>query len=160
MDTVYVETTVVGNFAGRKHPDPAVAARQDITQRWWGSASGKFRLLISQLVRDECCGGDPAAAAERLQAIDSLELLDITEAVQDLADKLTAAGAVPPSEPRDALHIAIAAAHGVQYLVTWNFKHIANAAMRGRIEAVCRDAGFEPPIICTPEELAGDDANA
>jgi hypothetical protein len=65
------------------------------------------------------------------------------------------AGAIPESEPRDALHVAIAAAHGVQYLVTWNFKHIANATLRGRINEVCRDNGYEPPIICTPEELAG-----
>jgi hypothetical protein len=61
------------------------------------------------------------------------------------------------SEPRDALHVAISAVHGINYLVTWNFKHIANATMRDRIESVCRDNGFEPPIICTPEELAGDE---
>ncbi len=71
-----------------------------------------------------------------------------------------AENAVPPTEPRDALHIAVAAVHGIQYLVTWNFRHIANASLRGRIESVCRDAGFEPPIICTPEELVGDDADA
>jgi hypothetical protein len=72
-----------------------------------------------------------------------------------------AGGAIPQTEPRDALHVAIAAVHGVQYLVTWNFKHIANATLRPRIDAVCRDNGYEPPIICTPEELAGmaDDAN-
>lgn len=160
MDTVYIETTVVGNLAGRMHPDPTIAARQNATRRWWPIASRQYRLLISQLVRDECSGGDPTAATERLAAIDALELLDITDEVRDLADQLIEAGAVPQSEPRDALHIAIAAVNGVQYLVTWNFKHIANAAMRGRIESVCRDAGLEPPIICTPEELAGDDDHA
>ena len=86
-----------------------------------------------------------------------MELLDISDEVRTLADNLMAFGAVPPSEPRDALHIAVAAFHGVQYLVTWNFKHIANAALRSRIELVCREAGFEPPIICTPEELVGED---
>jgi predicted nucleic acid-binding protein len=156
MDTVYVETTVVGNLAGRIHPDPVIAARQAVTRQWWPIASLRYRLLISQLVLDECAGGDPSAARERLDAVASLALLDVTDAVDDLANKLTENGAIPPSEPRDAFHIAVAAVHGVQYLVTWNFRHIANAATRKRIESVCRDAGFEPPVICTPEELAGE----
>lgn len=159
MDTVYVETTVIGHLAGRAHPDVTIAARQATTRRWWMAAAAKFQLLISQIVLDECSAGDPAAAQERLDEIDALPSLDITQAVRDLADQLLSNHAVPPTEPRDALHIAVAAVHGVQYLVTWNFKHIANATLRGRIEDVCRDAGFEPPIICTPEELAGDDSN-
>ena len=160
MDTVYVETTVVGNLAGRVHPDPNIAVRQAVTRRWWATAASRYRLLVSQTVLDECAGGDPTAAQERLEEIDSLPLLDITQQVHDLADDLTSCNAVPSTEPRDALHIAVAAVHGVQYLVTWNFEHIANASLRERIESVCRDAGFEPPIICTPEELAGDDADA
>lgn len=160
MDTVYVETTVVGNLAGRVHPDSIIAGRQAVTRRWWATATSRYRLLISQLVRDECAKGDPTAAQERLEKIDPLPLLNITGQVRGLADALTSANAVPPGEPRDALHIAVAAVHGVQYLVTWNFKHIANAAMRGRIESVCRDAGYEPPIICTPEELAGGNSDA
>lgn len=160
MDTVYIETTVVGNLAGRIHPDPVIAARQTVTRRWWATATSHYRLLISQVVRDECAGGDPTAARERFDEIESLPLLNITDQVRNLADELMTANAIPPTEPRDALHIAVAAAHGVRYLVTWNFKHIANATLRGRIESACRDAGFEPPIICTPEELAGDDADA
>ena len=89
-----------------------------------------------------------------------MALLDVTDAVRHLAGELAAKGAVPLSEPRDALHIAIAAVYGVQYLVTWNFKHIANATMRSGIESVCRNSGFEPPIICTPEELAETDYDA
>ncbi|MEO1616447.1 MAG: hypothetical protein AAFV88_11395 [Planctomycetota bacterium] len=81
--------------------------------------------------------------------------LQITDATRDLADALMDRKAIPESEPRDAIHIGIAAVHGVQYLVTWNFKHIANATLRDRINRVCRDAGHEPPIICTPEEIAG-----
>jgi predicted nucleic acid-binding protein len=160
MDTVYVETTVVGHLAGRVHPDPLIAARQAVTRRWWSTATTQYRLMVSQLVLGECAGGDPTAAQERLDEIDFLPLLDITDEVRELADELMSRGAVPPTEPRDAVHIAVAAVHGVQYLVTWNFKHIANATLRGRIESVCRDAGFEPPIICTPEELVGGDADA
>lgn len=85
-----------------------------------------------------------------------LTVLAITDDARNLARRLNAEGAVPQSEPRDALHIAVAAVQRVQYLVTWNFKHIANATMRSRIEQTCRDAGFEPPIICTPPEIPGE----
>ncbi|MCE9554924.1 MAG: type II toxin-antitoxin system VapC family toxin [Planctomycetes bacterium] len=154
-DTVYIETTVIGHLVGRKHPDAAIAVRQQITRDWWADATRHYRILISEIVRDECGAGDPIAAKERLDAIDSLSLLEVNEEVLVLANSLMTSGAVPPSEPRDALHIAISAVNGIQYLVTWNYKHIANAAMRSRIESVCRSAGFEPPIICTPEELTG-----
>src|SRR4029450_8292520 len=124
-DTVYIETTVIGHLAGRAHPDPAIAARQATTRRWWTTAVTKYQLLVSQIVADECGAGDPTGAQERLNEIDNLVLLDITQAVRDLADELMSSHAVPSTEPRDALHIAVAAVHGVQYLVTWNFKHIA-----------------------------------
>jgi predicted nucleic acid-binding protein len=161
MDTVYIETTVVGNVAGRIHPNPDIAARQRKTRRWCVTAKANYRLFISQMVFEECAAGDPSAAQERLNEIDELPRLDITDRAHELASALTSSGAIPPSEPRDALHIAVCAAHGIQYLVTWNFKHIANATLRGLIESVCRDNGFEPPIICTPEEIAGftDDAD-
>jgi predicted nucleic acid-binding protein len=93
---------------------------------------------------------------ERLDAIKALDLLDGTDETDALAAALIAENAVPATEPRDAFHIAIAATNGVKYLLTWNFKHIANASLRTKIETVCRDSGFEPPIICTPEELLGN----
>ena len=157
MDTVYIETTVIGHLVGRIHADPVIAGRQAVTRAWWSTAASMYRLLISQLVVEECSAGDDEAASERLDALESLELLDASPEVDALASLLTAAGAVPPSEPRDAYHIAIAAVNGVQFLVTWNCRHIANAAMRGPIEAVCRNAGFDPPVICTPDELSGVD---
>jgi len=160
MDTVYIETTVIGHLAGRLRSNAAIATRQQLTRGWWAEAQSQFRFLISQIVLDECAAGDPVAASERLAIADSLPLLDITEVIRELADELMARGAIPPSEPRDSLHVAISAVYGVNYLATWNFKHIANATMRGRIESVCRDAGFEPPIICTPEEMAGSETDA
>ncbi len=162
MDTVYVETTVIGNCAGRAHPDPVIAARQTVTRQWWTTAGGVYRLLASQLVIDECNAGDPTAAAGRLAALDGIELLAITDTAEVLAGELVAQKAVPASQPRDALHIAVAAANGVRYLATWNFKHIANPTLQDRIAAVCRHAGFEPPVICTPEQLleASDDPDA
>jgi len=154
--TVYLETTLIGHLAGRVHPDAVVSARQTITRDWWEHAASSFQLVASQLVVEECSAGDPDAANERLALLDNVGFLDITDSARRLAEHLTGAGAIPNTEPRDALHISIAAANGIQYLLTWNFKHIANAVMRERIERTCRDSGFEPPVICTPEELTGD----
>lgn len=155
METVYLETTIIGHMAGRLHSDPFVAARQQITREWWRDHAANFALYISQLVLDECGAGDPTAATERFSVVDGLDILESWDEVDTLADALIAGMAIPASEPRDAFHIAISAVNGVQYLLTWNFKHIANASLRSRIERICRDAGYEPPIICTPDELMG-----
>ena len=157
MDTVYIETTIVGHIAGRVHPDPFVAARQQLTRDWWRDKAPGYDVFISELVLEECSDGDRSAAAERLEVVKDIDLLESSDQVDDLANALLAGKAVPVSEPRDAFHIAIAAVNGVNYLLTWNYKHIANATRRGRIEQICRDAGFEPAIICTPDELMGTD---
>jgi predicted nucleic acid-binding protein len=155
MDTLYIETTIVGHLAGRLLADPIVSVRQQLTRVWWQNHAERYQLFISQLVLEECSAGDLSAAQERLEFLTNLELLDGTPATDSLAAALIAANAIPATEPRDAFHIAIAATNGVKYLLTWNFKHIANAKLRKRIEGVCRDSGFEPPTICTPDELLG-----
>lgn len=155
MDTLYIETTIVGHLAGRLLADPIVSARQQLTRDWWRNHAARYQLFISQLVLDECSAGDYSAAQERLEIIANLDLLDGTTATDSLAAALIASNAIPVTEPRDAFHIAITATNGVKYLLTWNFKHIANATLRKRIEGVCRDSGFEPPTICTPDELLG-----
>ena len=114
MDLIYVETTVIGNVAGRIHSNPDVASRQRTTRSWWNTAAAQYELAISQLVIDECSDGDPAAAQERLDVLDDLTVLAITDAARALARVLNAEGAVPPAEPRDALHIAVAAVQRVQ----------------------------------------------
>lgn len=157
METVYIETTIVGHIAGRIHRDPFVAARQEVTRKWWRDNAARYTVFISQLVLDECLNGDPSAAAERLDVVKDIDLIESSDEVDALAAALIAGKAIPVSEPRDAFHIAISAVNGVNYLMTWNFRHIANASLRGSIEQVCRDAGFEPPIICTPDELMGTD---
>ncbi len=153
MDTVYIETTVVGNIAGRLHPNPAISARQQLTRDWWVTASSRYKLVVSQLTIDECGDGDPDAAYERLDVIRHLPLLDESLAVELLADLLIARLAVPASQPRDALHIATAAVHGIQFIATWNFKHILNPYLQHKIADTCREGGYNPPVICTPEQL-------
>lgn len=153
MDTVYIETTVVGNIAGRLHPDAGIAARQMLTRVWWTTAPERYRLFISQLTLDECGDGDPDTAAERLDAIRGIAMLDTSDVAEDLARLLIDGLAVPASQPRDALHIATAAVHGVRFLATRNFEHILNPHLQTRIMDICRVSGFAPPVICTPQQL-------
>jgi hypothetical protein len=153
MDTVYVETTVIGNIAGRLHPDPVIAARQQITRNWWAIAPHRCRLFTSQIALDECGSGDPNAVAERIEIVRPVELLDTTDEAKDLARSLMDRLAVPASQPRDALHISIAAVHRVEFIVTWNFKHILNPHLQAKIAEVCREEGYRPPVICTPQQL-------
>ena len=150
---VYIETTVISYLTARPARDVVIAGHQQSTRDWWATASERFELVISELVREEAGAGDPDAVHARLTLLTSLALLDATAEAQELAERLVSASAVPEAATRDAAHIAIAAANGIEYLVTWNFRHIANAVTRPQIESVCRQAGFESPVICTPEEL-------
>ncbi len=152
MDSVYIETTVFGNIAGRLHPDPEISARQNVTRRWWSAAFVRYRLFTSQLTLDECGDGDPGAAAERMDFARKIELLEPSDAAKTLAKLLMDRLAVPASQPRDALHISIAAVHGVEFITTWNFKHIFNPHLQLKIADTCREGGFRPPVICTPQQ--------
>ena len=130
-----------------------IAAYQEITREWWHDASDRFDLVASALVVAEAGAGDPDAARIRLEALEDVTLLDATRDAEKLAHGLVELDAIPRRAADDAAHVAIAVANGVDFPVTWNFRHIANAAMRARIEQICRQAGCEPPVICTPNEL-------
>src|SRR5262245_61052701 len=150
---VYLETTIPSYLTAWPSRDLIIAAHQQITQQWWSTRKSEFDLFISQPVLDECSEGDEEAAARRLAAVSGIPLLSVTDKTTPLAESLLARVPLPPKAAADALHIAVAAEHGMDYLLTWNCAHIANAVLRPRIEAICREAGFAPPIICTPEEL-------
>lgn len=155
--TVYLETSVIGYATARTSRDLVVAGRQQITREWFAWGAQAYQLFVSQLVVREASSGDEEAARARVALIEGIPLLAVTDAVGALAGKLVGQGVIPTRAAEDALHIAVAAVHGVDFLLTWNFKHIANAAMRQAIERVCREADYEPPVICTPEELTNDD---
>ena len=159
--TAYIETSVVSYLTARPSRDVVVAAYREVTRAWWRDAAARLELVASELVRAECAGGDSGAARDRLKVLEGVALLGASPEAEDLARRLLDLGAVPREAAADAAHIAIAVTNGVEYLVTWNFRHIANAAMRVRIESACRQAGYEPPVICTPSELMetghGDD---
>ena len=153
MATVYVETTVVGIIAARDHSDPVIFARQTVSRDWHATATAHYELRVSDLVVAECSAGDPSAAAERLAAIEDVLLLAPNDDAEVLTNALLAGNAVPKTEPRDAAHIALAAVHGIDFLVTWNFKHILNPHTQHLIERICRENDFRPATICTPEQL-------
>jgi len=150
---VYIETSVISYLAARPSRDLLVAAHQQITSDWWTRSRPKFRVFVSGLVIREISAGDTEAAARRQSFASSLPLLDLSPAALELAERLLADCALPREAMEDSVHIAVAAVHGIEYLLTWNCKHIANATMRQRIESTCADAGYQAPIICTPEQL-------
>jgi predicted nucleic acid-binding protein len=149
----YVETTVVSYLTARPSRDVVIAAQQQITREWWQSAASRFDLIASELVVQEASAGDPDAAKDRIAVLEDLELLEVTSEIGELAQLLMDSGAIPRKAPEDALHIALAAINGIDYLVTWNCRHIANAALRTLIDEVCLTAGYSPVVICTPQEL-------
>ena len=149
----YIETSVVSYLTARPSRDVVVAAYQEITREWWRDAADRFDLVASALVVAEAGAGDADAARTRLDVLETLTLLDATAEAEELARSLLDLGMVPRVAAEDATHIAIAVTNGVDFLVTWNFRHIANAAMRSGIEQACRRAGYSPPVICAPNEL-------
>lgn len=149
---VYLETTIPSYLTARPSRDIVRAAEQEVTRAWWATRN-TFELYVSELVVDEVSAGDSQAATLRLQALVGIPLLGMTPEAEFLGTELVKRTALPQRAAIDALHISLAAVHGMNYLLTWNCKHIANATMRAKIEEVCRATGVEPPIICTPMEL-------
>jgi hypothetical protein len=152
---LYLETTVPSYLTAWPSRDLIRASHQQITREWWETRRSDFELFISQLVLDEAAAGDPEAARARLVVLANVPLLDLTEEVSSLALALVSSLALPVKATTDAAHIALAAVHGIHFLLTWNCAHIANAEMSTTIHAVCREHGFTAPVICTPEELMG-----
>jgi hypothetical protein len=130
-----------------------LASNQALTREWWSSRRSSFELFASGVVVDEAGRGDPKLASERLAILAGIQLLDVTALARTLAERLLRDTQIPRKAEIDAVHIAVAATSGMNYLVTWNCTHIANAVILPRVYDICRDAGYEPPFVCTPQEL-------
>jgi len=153
---LYLETTIASYLSAWPSRDLVTAAHQQVTQEWWQTRRLEFELFISQIVVQESSGGDADAAARRLEVLKDIPLLELTKEAKALADALVVQLRLPDKAALDAVHIAIAVVHGMDYLLTWNCTHIANASLRGKIEAACLARGYDVPVICTPEELLED----
>jgi hypothetical protein len=156
MQTIYVETSIIGYLTARSGNAVIFLARQELTRQWWQKHRGRYELVTSQLVLDEAGADDPTAAQERLAFLDKIALLDIEHPkVKQLADQLIAEQLLPEKAAADAKHVAVATVFGVDYLLTWNCKHIANADTLPKIYEMLRDSGFKPLLVVTPDEFSG-----
>jgi hypothetical protein len=154
--TVYIETTIVSYLTAWPSREVIRSAHQELTREWWKVERPHFELYASELVVRESKAGDATAAKERLDAIAQIPLLAITDDAMALAEHLIDGGALPRKAAADALHLAIAAVNRIEYLMTWNCRHLANVTMRDTIERACAERGKRAPKLCTPEELTGD----
>ena len=152
---LYLETTIISYLAARLSRDLVVAAHQQLTHEWWDNHRHGFDLFSSQLVEREAAAGDEIVARKRLRLLSDTVTLDATAESQALTKELLGLEALPENASDDAAHIAIATVHGMDYLLTWNCRHIANARLHRAIKRASSNLGFELPIICTPEELIG-----
>jgi len=158
MATLYVETSIVSYLRQRPSEQVIMAARQLLTHHWWDGERHNYELVTSQYVVDEAAAGDSVLAAERLQLLDGIPLLPLDPRIGVIANEIVSRSILPPKAVVDALHIATVAHHRIQYLLTWNCKHIANARILPRIHEVLTDMGIAIPILCTPEEMVDDDS--
>lgn len=153
--TVYLETTIPSFLTARSSNNLILAGEQELTRQWWDSRRDFFTLYVSELVIEEARKGNAEASRKRTEAIAGVSVLEIDEETILLTEKLMKSGVIPEKAAADAGHIAVAARHGVDYLLTWNCRHIANAEIIRRLAAVVEGAGYDLPIICTPAELFG-----
>jgi predicted nucleic acid-binding protein len=153
VPSTYLDSSVISYLTARPSRDVIALGHQQLTVEWWTRHRSGFDIYISELVIFEMGRGDRTAAEARLAIARELPMLEITSAARSLAEQIFRATTLPDKAAPDALHVAIAAVHGMDFLLTWNCTHIANGFVLKVVNAVCRDCGYEPPIVCTPEEL-------
>ncbi|MEG3439253.1 type II toxin-antitoxin system VapC family toxin [Pannus brasiliensis CCIBt3594] len=156
VETLYLETSILGYLTARSTPNPIVTANIEVTKEWWRSRRSAFEIYVSRAVLNEVSRGDAEMAALRLDFIRGFRLLGIDRSVEELAARFLLETNLPPKAEIDALHIATATVHRMNYLLTWNCKHIANATIGRKLRQISLDLGYELPIICTPYELLAE----
>ena len=157
MATAYIETTIPSYYTSRPARDVVQLTRQSHTKIWWDGGCSGFELFTSQETVKEASRGDVDVAAKRLELLSNVSVLEITPRVEELTKRLIAVGLVPASVASDAIHIATASVHGMDFLVTWNFKHIANPHIQVALREEVASFGERLPVLCTPEQLLRDE---
>jgi predicted nucleic acid-binding protein len=152
-ETVYIETSILGYLTARPSRNLVLVANAEVTREWWNTRRSAFNLYTSQAVLKEAAQGDAEMAAQRLEILRDLTLLELNSAVLDLAEQFMGRSSLPAKADVDAVHIAAATVHGMNYLLTWNCKHIANAQIQRKLAEISLDLRYELPILCTPYEL-------
>jgi predicted nucleic acid-binding protein len=155
-ETIYIETSIIGYLTARPSRNVIIVANAEVTKEWWDMRRSSFNLFISLAVLKEVSQGDPQIASQRLEILRNFPILELNQSVLDLAEQFLQRSNLPAKADVDAIHIAVATVHGMDYLLTWNFKHIANAQIQRKLAEISLDFGYELPILCTPYELLGD----
>jgi len=158
MQKVYIETSVVSYFVGEISKNIIIAGHQASTKDFWGKLNIEIEPIISALVIKEASQGDKEKAESRIKAIEGFTVIDVSIQAEDLADLLLEKNGIPKEFPEDALHVAIAAVEKIDFIATWNFKHINNPFTKNKIKQIIEDAGFSCPVLASPEELLGEDS--
>ena len=151
--SVYLETTIIGYLTSRPSRDIVVAARQELTRQWWAEERSGYRSFISIHVIDEAQGGDPVAAEQRLRVLEQLETLQPAPELEPLAERIRSALDIPTRARLDAFHLAYTIHYELDYLLTWNCAHLANAPRLRRLADFLQSERLWLPIVCTPEEM-------
>ncbi len=154
-ETVYIETSILGYLTARPTNNLILAANTKLTQDWWETSRYEFTLYASELVQDEAAQGDGEIAAQRLSLLEPIAFLELTEAAIALAQVFLTESNLPAKAANDTLHMALATVYGLDYLLTWNCKHMANAQIQKKLAQISGQLGYELPVICTPYELMG-----
>lgn len=157
MSSVYLETSVISYLAADISDRLVVAAHQQSTHNWWDNHRRKYELFVSEQVIDEIAAGNPKQAEKRLKLVSGIPLLKSNSKTNELLRSLLSTGVFPGKAAVDAIHVAVAVAHGIDFLLTWNCKHLANAAIWAKIDEVCESLGYSPIVICTTDTLAAED---
>jgi hypothetical protein len=153
---VYIETTIASYLTARRNSDLVVAAHQQLTIEWWTHQRHRFDLYISDIVLREAARGDESAAAKRMVELQDIDVLGLDDRARELARVFVERRLIPVTAVEDALHVAVATVEGMDFLLTWNCRHIANAEVVERLDGVCLELGYRMPTLCTPEQLMGD----
>jgi predicted nucleic acid-binding protein len=154
---VYVETSVVSYYTARPSRDVVVAGHQQVTHDFWNRLGHDYEPYVSAAVLAEIGEGNEAEAAKRVQAVLPFHVIQITPEAEALARQIVAGKGTPPEYPEDALHVALAAIGGVDFLATWNFSHINNPFTRMMIRQIVENEGYVCPEIVSPDELLGEE---
>ncbi|MCY3020629.1 MAG: type II toxin-antitoxin system VapC family toxin [Planctomycetota bacterium] len=150
---LYVETSVVSYLTADLSRDLVIAAHQEATRELWPQLTSRYETYVSALVLQEAGQGNLEQARKRLGAVTPFPVLDIDDEARSLAERIILGKGIPKEYPEDALHIAVAAANGIDVIVTWNFAHLNNPFTRMMIRQIIENAGYHPPEICSPDEL-------
>ena len=153
LPRLYIESTIPSYLVARRSRDLRLAADQETTEEWWESRRHEYELFTSEVVATEISLGDTAMAAARTEKLEGIIRLPSQPEVDALAEELLLQGILPPFAAADAAHIAFSTVHAMDFLLTWNCKHINNPHNFRRIERLCSALGLAGPVICTPEQL-------